>query len=127
MSSHLKHSAAPTGASGRPIPAESTGGRDVPGVIAPPPLIYLGGLAAGFGLEALLDSPSVPGALAWPVGAALMATGGRSRAPSSAPLAAPGHQSPPTARPRSSSPRVSIGSVATPDIWGWRSHTPASP
>jgi protein-S-isoprenylcysteine O-methyltransferase Ste14 len=52
------------------------GDRDVPGVIAPPPLIYLGGVAAGFGLEALLSSPSVPGALAWPIGAALIVIGG---------------------------------------------------
>ena len=76
MSSHLEHNAVPTSASGGPLHAQSAGGRDVPGVIAPPPLIYLGGLAAGFGLEALLDSPSLPGALAWPVGAALMVTGG---------------------------------------------------
>jgi protein-S-isoprenylcysteine O-methyltransferase Ste14 len=76
MSSHLEYRAVPTRASGRPRPGESPGDRDVPGVIAPPPLIYLSGLAAGFGLEALLDSPSVPGALAWPVGAALMVTGG---------------------------------------------------
>jgi protein-S-isoprenylcysteine O-methyltransferase Ste14 len=75
MSSHLEHNAVPTSASGRPLRAQSAGSRDVPGVIAPPPLIYLGGLAAGFGLEALLDSPSVPGGLAWPVGATLMVAG----------------------------------------------------
>jgi protein-S-isoprenylcysteine O-methyltransferase Ste14 len=55
---------------------QSHGDGDVPGVIAPPPLIYLGGLAAGFGLEALLDSPSLPGAVTWPVGTALVVTGG---------------------------------------------------
>jgi protein-S-isoprenylcysteine O-methyltransferase Ste14 len=76
MSSHLERNAVPTSVSGRPLPAHSAGGQDVPGVIAPPPLIYVVGLAAGFGLEALLDSPSLPGALAWPVGAALMVTGG---------------------------------------------------
>jgi protein-S-isoprenylcysteine O-methyltransferase Ste14 len=75
MSSNLEHRAVST-TSGRPLPPQTAGGGDVPGVIAPPPLIYLGGLAAGFGLEALLDSPSVPGALAWPVGAALIVTGG---------------------------------------------------
>jgi protein-S-isoprenylcysteine O-methyltransferase Ste14 len=52
------------------------GDRGVPGVNAPPPLIYLGGVAAGFGLEALLTSPSVPRALAWPIGAALIGAGG---------------------------------------------------
>jgi protein-S-isoprenylcysteine O-methyltransferase Ste14 len=76
MSTHLEHNAARTSARGPSPPAHSAGNRDVPGVIAPPPLIYLGGLAVGFGLEALLDSPSVPGAVAWPVGAALMVTGG---------------------------------------------------
>jgi protein-S-isoprenylcysteine O-methyltransferase Ste14 len=48
----------------------------VPGVVAPPPLIFMGGLAAGFGLEALLHSPTVPGAVAWPVGTALIGVGG---------------------------------------------------
>ena len=56
--------------------AQHAGSRDLPGVIAPPPLIYLGGLAVGFGLEALFYSPSVQGAVAWPVGAVLMVTGG---------------------------------------------------
>jgi protein-S-isoprenylcysteine O-methyltransferase Ste14 len=76
MSSHLEDNPGTIRTSGRALPAQSAGSRDVSGVIAPPPLIYLGGLAAGFGLEALLGSPSVPGALAWPVGAALMVTGG---------------------------------------------------
>jgi protein-S-isoprenylcysteine O-methyltransferase Ste14 len=62
--------------SGRPPLAQGDGAGDVPGVVAPPPLIYLGGVAAGFGLEALLESPSVPGALMWPVGAALIVAGG---------------------------------------------------
>ena len=39
--------------------------RDAPGVIAPPPLIYLSALAVGFGLEALLPSASLPDALRW--------------------------------------------------------------
>jgi protein-S-isoprenylcysteine O-methyltransferase Ste14 len=42
--------------------------RDTAGVIAPPPLIYLGGLALGFGLEALLPGSSVPGAVQWIAG-----------------------------------------------------------
>jgi protein-S-isoprenylcysteine O-methyltransferase Ste14 len=51
------------------------GGRDAPGIIAPPPLIYVAGLAIGFVLEALLPSPSTPDALAWALGSALL-TGG---------------------------------------------------
>lgn len=49
--------------------------RDVPGVIAPPPLIFLAGMVAGLALEALLPSPSLPGALRWPLGGALVAGG----------------------------------------------------
>ncbi|HEX2031146.1 MAG TPA: isoprenylcysteine carboxylmethyltransferase family protein [Actinomycetota bacterium] len=44
-----------------------------PGVIAPPPLIYLVGLALGFGLEALLPSPALPGVVRWVLGTALLA------------------------------------------------------
>src|SRR3954452_7284140 len=53
-----------TGHQGRPYravmatrPEKTT--KDIPGVIAPPPLIYLGGLGLGFLLEALL--PGMPG------------------------------------------------------------------
>jgi protein-S-isoprenylcysteine O-methyltransferase Ste14 len=49
--------------------------RDAPGVIAPPPLIYVTGLGIGFALEALLPSASVARALAWPVGAILLVVG----------------------------------------------------
>jgi protein-S-isoprenylcysteine O-methyltransferase Ste14 len=49
--------------------------RDAPGVIAPPPLIYLTSLGIGFALEALLPSVSVPRALAWSVGAILLLVG----------------------------------------------------
>lgn len=35
------------------------GPRDIPGVIAPPPLIYLGFLLAGWGLDQLLDLPGL--------------------------------------------------------------------
>lgn len=75
MSSHLEHDSLPISSSGGTEPAPSARSRDLPGVIAPPPLIYLGGIAAGLGLEALLASPSVPGALAWPLGAALIVAG----------------------------------------------------
>ena len=42
--------------------------RDSAGVVAPPPLIYLGGLAVGFALEALLPGTSVPAAVRWVLG-----------------------------------------------------------
>jgi protein-S-isoprenylcysteine O-methyltransferase Ste14 len=50
-------------------------GADTPGVIAPPPLIYLGGLGVGFALDAVVggDSPSLR--VARPVGAALIVAG----------------------------------------------------
>jgi protein-S-isoprenylcysteine O-methyltransferase Ste14 len=46
-----------------------------PGVIAPPPLIYLVALATGFILEALLPSASVPPAVRWPIGGVLVLAG----------------------------------------------------
>ena len=46
--------------------------QDAPGVIAPPPLIYLAGLGIGFGLDALLPSASFPGWLAWSLGSILL-------------------------------------------------------
>jgi protein-S-isoprenylcysteine O-methyltransferase Ste14 len=49
--------------------------RDISGVIAPPPLIFLGGLAVGFGLEALLPGSSIPDALAWILGGVLLLAG----------------------------------------------------
>ena len=49
--------------------------RDSAGVVAPPPLIYLGGLAVGFGLEALLPGASLPGAVQWGLGGVLLVTG----------------------------------------------------
>jgi protein-S-isoprenylcysteine O-methyltransferase Ste14 len=45
------------------------------GVIAPPPLIYLGGLAVGFGLEALLPGSTVPDSVRWIGGGALVVAG----------------------------------------------------
>ena len=49
--------------------------RDAPGVIAPPPLLYAGGLAIGFALQAALPSVSAPAALGW-VGVVLLLAGG---------------------------------------------------
>ena len=45
------------------------------GVIAPPPLIYLGALGIGFGLDAIIGTGSLPTIVAVPVGAASMIAG----------------------------------------------------
>lgn len=45
------------------------------GVLAPPPVIYLAGLAVGFALEAVLPSAALPAALRWLSGTALVVTG----------------------------------------------------
>jgi protein-S-isoprenylcysteine O-methyltransferase Ste14 len=50
-------------------------GADTPGVIAPPPLIYLGALGIGFGLEAVIGGAWLPSTVARPVGAALIVAG----------------------------------------------------
>ena len=50
-------------------------GRDAPGVIAPPPLIYLAGLGLGFLLDELLPSASLSGTLATVLGVLLVAGG----------------------------------------------------
>jgi protein-S-isoprenylcysteine O-methyltransferase Ste14 len=54
-------------------PSGASAKRDAPGVIAPPPLIYLAGI--GFGLDALLPSASLPGWLAWSLGSVLLLGG----------------------------------------------------
>ena len=54
----------------------SAEGQDKAGVVAPPPLIFLTGLALGFVLEALLPSADVPAAVRWPLGVALVVAGG---------------------------------------------------
>jgi protein-S-isoprenylcysteine O-methyltransferase Ste14 len=57
-------------------PARTVGPRaDTPGVIAPPPLIYLGALGIGFGLDALIGGASLPSTVARPAGAALIVAG----------------------------------------------------
>jgi protein-S-isoprenylcysteine O-methyltransferase Ste14 len=63
------------GSLGRSSTNPEAAGADSPGVIAPPPLIYVAGLAIGFGLEILLPSASLPRAPAWALGAALIAAG----------------------------------------------------
>lgn len=45
------------------------------GVIAPPPLVYLGGLVAGFALRSALPATPVRPAVRWPVGGGLLAIG----------------------------------------------------
>ena len=49
--------------------------RDISGVVAPPPFIFLAGLAVGFGLEALLPGSSVPDAVGWILGGVLLVAG----------------------------------------------------
>src|SRR4051794_15818028 len=48
---------------------------DIAGVIAPPPLIYLAGLIAGFALEAVLPGADLPAWVEWGVGALLVLAG----------------------------------------------------
>jgi protein-S-isoprenylcysteine O-methyltransferase Ste14 len=48
---------------------------DTAGVIAPPPLIYLGALGAGFALDAVIGTGSLPSPVAIPVGAASIIAG----------------------------------------------------
>jgi protein-S-isoprenylcysteine O-methyltransferase Ste14 len=45
------------------------------GVIAPPPLIFLGALGIGFGLDALMGTGSLPSTVALPVGSASIVGG----------------------------------------------------
>jgi protein-S-isoprenylcysteine O-methyltransferase Ste14 len=45
------------------------------GVIAPPPLIYLGALGIGFGLDAVMGTGSLPSTVAVPIGAASIVVG----------------------------------------------------
>ena len=55
--------------------ASSAPQRDISGVVAPPPLIFLAGLGVGFGLEALLPGSSIPDALAWILGGVVLVAG----------------------------------------------------
>jgi protein-S-isoprenylcysteine O-methyltransferase Ste14 len=56
-------------------PENATPGKDIPGVIAPPPVIYLGGLGIGFLLEALLPGGSFPGHIHHVLGALFLVLG----------------------------------------------------
>jgi protein-S-isoprenylcysteine O-methyltransferase Ste14 len=48
---------------------------DTAGVIAPPPLIYLGALGVGVGLDAVIGTGSPPSSIALPLGAASIVAG----------------------------------------------------
>lgn len=48
---------------------------DTAGVIAPPPLVYLGALGLGLGLDAVVGRGSLPSAIRAPVGAASIVAG----------------------------------------------------
>jgi protein-S-isoprenylcysteine O-methyltransferase Ste14 len=60
-----------------PTPARDSSppARDISGVIAPPPLVFLAGLAVGFLLQALLSDTSLPGAVRWVLGGVLLFAG----------------------------------------------------
>jgi protein-S-isoprenylcysteine O-methyltransferase Ste14 len=53
----------------------SVGAPDRPGVLAPPPLLYGGGLVLGLLLEWAVPLPGLPGSVSWPLGAVLLVTG----------------------------------------------------
>jgi protein-S-isoprenylcysteine O-methyltransferase Ste14 len=48
---------------------------DTAGVIAPPPLIYLGALGVGFGLDAVIGTGRLPSTVTVPIGAASIIAG----------------------------------------------------
>ncbi len=58
-----------------PAPTEASAATDTAGVIAPPPLIYLGARGIGFGLDSVIGSGSLPSPVAKPVGSALIIAG----------------------------------------------------
>ena len=53
----------------------ASGDRDIPGVVAPPPLIYATGLLLGWGLQRLWPRPWLPASWARPLGLALLVAG----------------------------------------------------
>jgi protein-S-isoprenylcysteine O-methyltransferase Ste14 len=57
------------------LPDGTTSSTDAAGVIAPPPLIYLGTLGIGLGLDALIGTGSVPSTVALPAGTAAIIAG----------------------------------------------------
>jgi protein-S-isoprenylcysteine O-methyltransferase Ste14 len=56
-------------------PKRASSASDTAGVIAPPPLIYLGALGIGFGLDAVIGAGSLPSTVAVPVGTASIIAG----------------------------------------------------
>jgi protein-S-isoprenylcysteine O-methyltransferase Ste14 len=54
---------------------EESGPGDTAGVLAPPPLIYLGALGIGFGLDAVIGTSPLPSTVAVPIGAAAIGAG----------------------------------------------------
>jgi protein-S-isoprenylcysteine O-methyltransferase Ste14 len=65
----------PATARERRQPSAGPSRADTPGVIAPPPLIYLGALGIGLGFELAIGGAWLPSVVAWPVGAALIIAG----------------------------------------------------
>jgi protein-S-isoprenylcysteine O-methyltransferase Ste14 len=64
-------------ATGQPVTVATPNGgnADTAGVAAPPPLIYLGALGIGFGLDAAIGTGSIPSSVAVPAGSALILAG----------------------------------------------------
>ena len=60
---------------GRELHGGTSSPTDTAGVIAPPPLIYLGTLGIGVGLDAMIGTGSLPWTVALPVGTASIAAG----------------------------------------------------
>jgi protein-S-isoprenylcysteine O-methyltransferase Ste14 len=56
-------------------PTRTSTAADTAGVIAPPPLIYLGALGVGFALDAVIASRPLPSNVAVPIGAASIIAG----------------------------------------------------
>lgn len=56
-------------------PTQTTSAADTAGVIAPPPLIYLGALGVGVALDRAVPSRSLPSTVAVPIGAASIVAG----------------------------------------------------
>jgi protein-S-isoprenylcysteine O-methyltransferase Ste14 len=60
---------------GRELHGGTSSATDTAGVIGPPPLIYLGTLGIGLGLDAMIGTGSLPWTVALPVGTASIAAG----------------------------------------------------
>ena len=56
-------------------PNRASSAGNTAGVIGPPPLIYLGALGVGFGLDTVIGSGSLPSPVAIPAGSALLIAG----------------------------------------------------